>query len=112
MDAANLFDSRDDKQLRNVFKSETFKMNDRILPNTKVFHVPLVYLERYNHLERACQVASSSSVGICVCLMQREFSNHRQVVPISRTAAHAASWKLLSYQDGKMMPPAAASSLG
>ena len=45
-DAANLFDSRDDKQLRNVFKSETFKMNDRILPNTKVFHVPLIYLER------------------------------------------------------------------
>jgi len=44
VDAANLFDSRDDKQLRNVFKSETFKMNDRILPNTKVFHVPLVYL--------------------------------------------------------------------
>ena len=112
MDAANLFDSRDDKQLRNVFKSETFKMNDRILPNTKVFHVPVIYLERYNHLERACQVASSSSVGICVCLMQREFSNHRQVVPISGTAAHAASWKLLSYQDANVIPPAAASSLG
>jgi hypothetical protein len=112
VDAANLFDSRDDKQLRNVFKSETFKMNDRILPNTKVFHVPVIYLERYNHLERACQVASSSSVGGSASADTTRVSNHRQVVPISGTAAHAASWKLLSYQDGKMMPPAAASSLG